>query len=91
MDPSLHSLTRHFRFKQSVSSSQNERGWPSVHCCLAQIPDAQFALVVQGAPSPSWTQTPFLQLPRSQFALVVHAAPGLPLVHAPFVQRWNRH
>lgn len=91
MDPSLHSLTRHFPFLQSVLSSQNEWGRPSVHCCRAQMSDAQFALVVQGAPSPSWTHTPFLQLPRSQLALVVQAAPGLPLVHAPFVQRWNRH
>jgi hypothetical protein len=87
MDPSLHSPTRHFRFLQSVSSSQKEWGRPSVHCCRAQMSDAQLALVVQGAPRPSWTHTPVLQLPRSQLAFVVHAAPGLPLEHVPFVQR----
>jgi hypothetical protein len=91
MVPSLHWPMRHFRFRQSASSSQNESGWPSVHCCLAQIPDAQFVLAVHGAPSPSWTQTPFLQLPRSQFAFVVQAEPALPVEHAPFVQRWYRH
>jgi hypothetical protein len=90
--PSEHSLKWHcIEPLQSASASQLEPSMPSEHTCRPQIPDAQFAFVVQGAPRPSCTQAPDTQWPRSHCASSVHGAPGPPLVHVPAVQLFDSH
>jgi hypothetical protein len=74
-----------------VFASQLEPSMPSEQTWRPQIPDAQLAFVVHGAPRPSCTQAPDTQCPRSHCVSSAQGAPGPPLVHFPEAQLFDWH